>query len=149
MGFFYDDIEVGDVVRHRPGRTVSESDNILFAALSMNRQSLHFDATTAADSPYGQRLVIGSLTLAITLGLSAADVTEGTGLANLGYKEIRFPAPVFIGDTIRSETEFLDKRLSASRPGVGLVTLEHRGVNQHGDLVCVAQRIAMFRCRAD
>lgn len=147
LGFFYEDINVGDVVRHRPGRTISESDNILFSALAMNRQSLHFDAVAAEEGPFGQRLVIASLTLAITIGLSAADLTEGTGLANLGYKEVRFPAPVFVGDTIRSESEFLDKRLSASRPGVGVVTLEHRGINQHGAVVCLAQRVAMFRCR--
>ena len=147
LGFFYEDIVVGDVVRHRPGRTISESDNILFSALAMNRQSLHFDAVAAEEGPFGERLVIGSLTLAITIGLSAADLTEGTGLANLGYEEVRFPEPVFVGDTIRSETEFLGKRLSASRSGAGVVTLEHRGINQRGALVCRAQRVAMFRCR--
>ena len=147
LGFFFEDIEIGDVVRHRPGRTIGESDNLLFAALSMNRQSLHFDAVAAADGPYGERVVIGSLTLAVTVGLSAADLTEGTGVANLGYEQIRFPTAVLVGDTIRAETEFLNKRLSSSRPGVGVVTLEHRGVNQAGATVCVARRVAMFRCR--
>lgn len=147
LGFFYEDITVGDVVRHRPGRTISESDNILFSALAMNRQSLHFDAVAAEEGPFGQRVVIASLTLAITIGLSAADLTEGTGLANLGYQEVRFPEPVLVGDTIRSETEFKDKRLSASRPGVGVVSLEHRGINQRGATVCLAQRVALFRCR--
>ncbi len=147
LGFFYEDIEVGDVVRHRPGRTISEADNILFAALSMNRQSLHFDAVAAEGGTFGQRLVIGSLTLAVTIGLSAADLTEGTGVANLGYQEVKFPVPVFAGDTVRSETEFLAKRQSQSRPGVGVVTLEHRGFNQHEALVCLARRVALFRCR--
>ncbi|MBS4754567.1 MaoC family dehydratase [Nocardioides sp. zg-ZUI104] len=147
QGFFFEDIEVGDIVRHRPGRTIGESDNLLFAALSMNRQSLHFDAVAAEDGPFGERVVIGSLTLAVTVGLAAADLTEGTGVANLGYDRVRFPAAVLVGDTIRSETEFIDKRLSSSRPGVGVVTLEHRGLNQRDEVVCLARRVAMFRCR--
>jgi acyl dehydratase len=147
QGFFYEDIVVGDVVRHRPGRTIGESDNLLFAALSMNRQSLHFDAVAAEEGPYGERVVIGSLTLAVTIGLSAADLTEGTGVANLGYDRIRFPMAVLVGDTITSETTFVDKRLSTSRPGVGVVTLEHRGINQRSEVVCIARRAAMFKCR--
>lgn len=146
-GFFYEEIEVGDVVRHRPGRTIAESDNLLFAALSMNRQSLHFDAVAAEGGPFGERVVIGSLTLAVTVGLSAADISEGTGVANLGYDRVRFPTAVLVGDTIRAETEFIDKRMSSSRPETGIVTLEHRGINQRGDVVCVARRVAMFKCR--
>ncbi|CAB4795437.1 unannotated protein [freshwater metagenome] len=144
-GKFYDEMEVGDIFKHKPGRTVTEADNVLFTTLTMNSQSLHLDAEVAAKSEFGQRLVNSLMTLAIAAGLSVGDTTEGTTIANLGFGEIKFPLPVFIGDTLYAETEIIDKRPSKSRPQQGIVTLEHRARNQRGDLVCSAQRSALVR----
>ena len=144
-GKFYDEMEVGDIFKHKPGRTVTEADNVLFTTLTMNSQSLHLDAEVAAKSEFGQRLVYSLMTLAIAAGLSVGDTTEGTTIANLGFGEIKFPLPVFIGDTLYAETEIIDKRPSKSRPQQGIVTLEHRARNQRGDLVCSAQRSALVR----
>ena len=144
-GKFYDEMEVGDIFKHKPGRTVTEADNVLFTTLTMNSQSLHLDAEVAAKSEFGQRLVNSLMTLAIAAGLSVGDTTEGTTIANLGFGEIKFPLPVFIGDTLYAETEIIDKRPSKSRPPQGIVTLEHRARNQRGDLVCSAQRSALVR----
>jgi len=144
-GRFYDEMEVGDIFRHKPGRTITEADNVLFTTLTMNSQSLHLDAEVAAQSEFGQRLVNSLMTLAIICGVSVGDTTEGTTIANLGFGQILFPAPVFIGDTLYSETEVIDKRPSKSRPGQGIVTLEHRGKNQNGVLVASAQRSALVK----
>lgn len=144
-GRFYDEMEIGDIFRHKPGRTITEADNVLFTTLTMNSQSLHLDAEVAAQSEFGQRLVNSLMTLAIICGVSVGDTTEGTTIANLGFGEILFPAPVFIGDTLYSETEVIDKRPSKSRPGQGIVTLEHRGKNQRGVLVASAQRSALVK----
>ena len=144
-GRWYDELIVGDIYKHRPSRTVSETDNVLFSALTMNSQSLHWDAEFASQSEFGQRLVNSLFTLGLTAGLSVGDLTEGTTIANLGFGEIAFPAPVFVGDTLTAETEIIDKRLSASRPGQGIVTFEHRAHNQNGALVCRAQRTALVR----
>ena len=144
-GKFYDEMEVGDIFKHKQGRTVTEADNVLFTTLTMNSQSLHLDAEVAAKSEFGQRLVNSLMTLAIAAGLSVGDTTEGTTIANLGFGEIKFPLPVFIGDTLYAETEIIDKRPSKSRPQQGIVTLEHRARNQRGDLVCSAQRSALVR----
>jgi acyl dehydratase len=144
-GRFYDEMEIGDIFRHKPGRTITEADNVLFTTLTMNSQSLHLDAEVAAKSEFGQRLVNSLMTLAIICGVSVSDTTEGTTIANLGFGQILFPAPVFIGDTLYSETEVIDKRPSKSRPGQGIVTLEHRGRNQNGVLVASAQRSALVK----
>jgi acyl dehydratase len=144
-GRYYDELEVGDVFRHRPGRTITETDNLLFTTLTMNTQSLHLDAEVAATSEFGQRLVNSLLTMSIAAGLSVGDLTEGTTVANLGFGEIAFPAPVFVGDTLYAETEIIAKRESASRPGEGIVTFEHRAINQRDELVCRAQRAALVR----
>jgi acyl dehydratase len=144
-GRYYDELEVGDVFRHRPGRTITETDNLLFTTLTMNTQSLHLDAEVAATSEFGQRLVNSLLTMSIAAGLSVGDLTEGTTVANLGFGEITFPAPVFVGDTLYAETEVIAKRASRSRPGEGIVTFEHRANNQRGELVCSAQRAALVR----
>lgn len=142
-GRFYDEYEVGDLFRHKPGRTITEADNVLFTTLTMNTQSLHLDAEVAAQSEFGQRLVNSLMTLAIVAGLSVGDTTEGTTIANLGFGEISFPRPVFVGDTLYAETEIVALRPSASRPRQGIVTFEHRGRNQRGELVCQAQRSAL------
>jgi acyl dehydratase len=133
----------GDVYVHRPGRTVTEADNLLFTTLTMNTQSLHLDAAFAETREFGQRLVNSLFTMSTVVGLSVADLTEGTTVANLGFSEIAFASPVFIGDTVTAETEVLAKRETSSRPGQGIVTFEHRGHNQRGELVCTARRAAL------
>jgi len=145
-GKYFDELIVGDVYVHRPARTVTEADNMLFTTLTMNTQSLHLDAEFARNREFGQRLVNSLFTMSTVVGLSVADLTEGTTVANLGFSEIRFPAPVFIGDTLTAETEIIDKRLSTSRPGQGVVTFEHRGRNQRGEAVCTARRAALVLC---
>jgi acyl dehydratase len=145
-GKYLEELIVGDVYEHRPGRTVTEADNVLFTTLTMNTQSLHLDAAFAATQEFGERLVNSLFTLSTVVGLSVADLTEGTTVANLGFSDIRFPAPVLIGDTLTAETEILDKRASASRPGQGVVTFEHRGTNQRGAMVCTARRAALVIC---
>ncbi|MDW3214695.1 MAG: MaoC family dehydratase [Ilumatobacteraceae bacterium] len=142
-GRYYDEYEIGDVFKHKPGRTITETDNTLFTTLTMNTQSLHLDAEVAAQSEFGQRLVNSLMTLSIAAGLSVGDTTEGTTIANLGFGEIGFPRPVFIGDTLYAETEIIAKRPSKSREGQGIVTFEHRARNQTGDIVCTAQRSAL------
>lgn len=144
-GLWFDEFEIGDLFRHRPGRTITEADNIFYSAITMNRQSLHFDAEAAQASPYGRVLVNAGLTLGITTGLASSDLTEGTGVANLGYDEVTFPAPVFAGDTLTSTTEVLATRRSASRPDTGIVTFEHRATNQRDELVCRVRRAALVR----
>jgi acyl dehydratase len=142
-GRWFEELVVGDVYRHRPGRTVTEADNVLFTTLTGNTQSLHLDAAFAATAEFGQRLVNSLFTMSTVVGLSVADLTEGTTVANLGFSSITFPAPVFLGDTLYAETEVTATRESASRPGQGVVTFTHRGVNQRGELVCSATRAAL------
>lgn len=144
-GRWFDELIVGDVYRHRPGRTVTEADNLLFTTLTMNTQSLHLDAEYSAKQEFGQRLVNSLFTMSTVVGLSVADLTDGTTVANLGFSDISFLAPVFIGDTLLAETEVVATRPSSSRPGQGVVTFEHRGRNQSGELVCVARRAALVR----
>ncbi len=147
-GLYYDELETGVVYRHRPGRTLTEADDIVFSTLTMNHQALHLDAAWAATQPFGQRLVNSMMTLSTLVGLSVGQVTQGTIVANLGFREVEFPKPLFHGDTLYAETEVVEKRLSASRPGQGVVTLEHRGLNQDGVLVARAVRTALFWTRA-
>jgi acyl dehydratase len=139
-GLWYEELEVGALYRHAPGRTVSEADNIVFSALTMNPQALHLDGAWAAQQPFGQRLVNSLFTLSTLVGLSVAQLTQGTIVANLGFSDVVFPKPVFHGDTLYAETVVLEKRLSASRPGSGIVTFEHTARNQHGAVVAVAKR---------
>ena len=143
-GKYYDELEIGDVYEHRPGRTVSEFDNTLWSLLSVNLQPLHLDANFAESTEFNQRLVNSMFTLSTVVGLQVHDLTLGTTVANLGFEEISFPHPVFIGDTLYAETEVLDKRLSESRDDSGIVTFEHRGMNQDGELVCTCERTALM-----
>jgi acyl dehydratase len=146
-GLFYEEFEPGTRYLHRPGRTVTEADNVLFTTLTMNTQSLHLDAAWAATQPFGQRLVNSMFTLATLVGSSVAQLTQGTLVANLGFGEIAFPHPLFLGDTMYSETVVDDKRLSGSRPGQGIVTLGHTARNQDGVVVATALRSALVWCR--
>jgi acyl dehydratase len=145
-GLFFEEFRAGFRYLHRPGRTVTEADNVLFTTLTMNTQSLHLDAAFSATQPFGQRLINSMFTLSTLVGSSVAQLTQGTLVANLGFDEITFPAPLFIGDTIYSQTELEAKRLSASRPGQGIVTLRHTAVNQHGVTVATAIRSALVWC---
>ncbi|MHB1234597.1 MAG: MaoC family dehydratase [Microbacteriaceae bacterium] len=146
-GLFYEEFELGVRYVHRPGRTVTEADNVLFSTLTMNTQSLHLDAAWSATQPFGQRLVNSMFTLATMVGGSVAQLTQGTIVANLGFGEVRFPHPLFHGDTMYSESLVESKRLSRSRPGQGIVTLTHQARNQHGDVVAVAVRSVLVWCR--
>lgn len=146
-GLWFEEFEVGAVYEHRPGRTVTEADNVLFTTLTMNTQALHLDAQWSATQPGfgGERLVNSMFTLSTIVGLSVAQLTQGTLVANLGFSEIAFPKPLFHGDTLNAETACLSKRASASRPGEGVVVLEHVGRNQYGDVVARATRSTLVR----
>ncbi|MCC6376391.1 MAG: MaoC family dehydratase [Microbacteriaceae bacterium] len=146
-GLFYEEFEVGTKYLHRPGRTISEADNTFFTTLTMNTQSLHLDAAWASTQPFGQRLVNSMLTLSIMVGSSVAQLTEGTIVANLGFEKVEFPHPVFHGDTLYSETLIAAKRLSKSRAGQGIVTLNHSSLNQDGVLVASAVRNTLVWCQ--
>jgi acyl dehydratase len=146
-GRYFEEFRVGEVMRHQPSRTVTETDNLLFTALTMNPQPLHLDAEFSKNAEFGQRLVNSIFTLGLVVGLSVADTTLGTTVGNLGFDKTEFPKPVFIGDTITSETEVIEIRESKSRPQWGVVIFEHRGVNQRGETVVKARRAAMMRRR--
>ncbi|MBW9093905.1 MaoC family dehydratase [Microbacterium jejuense] len=148
-GLYYDELEVGARYLHRPGRTATEADNVLFSSLTMNTQALHLDAAFAAGQPFGQRLMNSMWTLATMVGASVSQITQGTLVAQLGLTDVSFPAPLFHGDTLYTETEVTAKRLSSSRPGQGIVTLRHTGRNQHGEVVALATRTALMWCTPD
>lgn len=146
-GKFYEDFAVGMQMRHAHGRTISEGEHMLFCAITMNQQPLHIDAHFASQSVHGQRLVNGLFTLSLVVGISVSDTTDGTLVANLGYETVRHPHPVFHGDTIYAETDVVAMRDSGSRPDCGIVTLNHRGLNQHDSVVVEATRTALIRRR--
>jgi len=135
----YEDFAVGDQYRSPLGRTVTETDNLLFTMLAMNTNELHFNEEAARASEWGKPLVNSTFTLSLVLGLSVADTTQAGGV-NLGWTEIRLPRPVFVGDTLRSETEVTAVRESASRPGHGIVSVRTRGLNQRDEVVCEFER---------
>lgn len=146
-GLYYEELELDTRYLHRPGRTMTEADNVLFSTLTMNPQALHLDAAWSAGQPFGQRLVNSMMTLAVLVGASVAQLTQGTIVANLGFGEVRFPHPLFHGDTLYSETVVAEKRLSESRPGQGIVTFAHTGRNQDGVVVATATRSVLVWCR--
>ncbi|MDY5785907.1 MaoC family dehydratase [Corynebacterium sp.] len=147
-GLWYEEYETGVRYLHRPGRTVTETDDVVFTTLTMNTQPLHLDAHWASEQPGfdGQRLVNSMWTLSTVVGLSVSQLTLGTIVANLGFKEVSFPAPMLHGDTLYAETVCTAKRLSSSRPGQGIVELEHIGRNQRGEIVCRAVRTTLVLC---
>lgn len=143
-GKYFDDLEVGQRIRHSLGRTITETDNVLFCALTANTQPLHLDEEFASRTSFGQRVVNGIYTLGLAVGLTVADLTEGTIVANLSYEKVIHPRPVFHGDTLTVETEVLEKRPSQSRPGQGIVRLRHVGRTQHGEIVVDFERTVLF-----
>ena len=144
-GRWFDEWTVGDVIVHEIRRTVTETDNLLFTTMTHNPQPLHLDAEFAAKSEFGQILVNGTFTFALMIGLSVGDTTLGTLVANLGYDKLTMPKPVFIGDTLRAESEVAELRPSKSRPGAGIVTFSHRLLNQRDEVVCQCLRSALLQ----
>lgn len=144
VGKFFEELEVGQVIRHSAGRTVAEMDNVLFSSLTMNPQALHLNEDFAGQTEFGRRIVNGIFTFGLVVGLSVAELTDGTIIANLGYENVRHPAPVFHGDTIYAETEVLEKRDSKSRPNAGIVRLRQVGRNQEGVVVVELERSVLF-----
>ncbi|HEV2430338.1 MAG TPA: MaoC family dehydratase [Burkholderiales bacterium] len=146
-GRYYEDFEVGATYHHRPGRTLSEADNTWFTLLTMNTHPIHFDAEYAKRTEFGKPLVVSTLTLAVLVGMSVAD-TSRNAVANLGWKEIKLPKPVFAGDTLYAESTVLETRESKSRPNEGIVTIRTLGRNQHGEVVCEFERTFLVMKRS-
>ncbi|MBO0657176.1 MaoC family dehydratase [Streptomyces triculaminicus] len=147
VGFHFEDFTVGDVFEHRPGRTVTEMDNVLMSMLSMNAAPLHIDAAYCAHTQWGRPLVSSLVTLSIVGGMAARS-TSGRAIANLGWERIRLPAPVFTGDTLYAESEILSRRLSRSRPGEGIVSCRTTGSKSTGEVVLTFERSFLVPTRA-
>lgn len=143
-GLYFEEFEVGRVYRHALRRTVTEMDNVMFTSLTMNVAPIHLDAEYAKTTLHGRPLVNGLYTVALIGAFHVPELTMGTTLGNLGYEEVRFPAPVFHGDTLRGETTVLDKRVSRSRTDSGIVHFEHRGYNQDDVLVMTCRRAGLM-----
>ena len=144
-GMWFEELTVGTIIDHAITRTVTETDNLLFTTLTHNPQPLHLDAEFAADTEFGQILVNSMFTIALVVGISVRETTLGTTVANLGFGDTVFPNPVFIGDTVRVQSEVIARRESKSRPDAGIVTFEHRATNQRNELVCATQRNALMK----
>jgi acyl dehydratase len=147
VGLFFEEFEEGQVFEHAMSRTVTEMDNVLFSTLTMNPQPLHLDEEFAKRTEFGQRLVNSLFTLGLIIGISVGETTLGTTVANLGMSEVRFPKPVFHGDTLRARTIVRSKRRSQSRRDAGIVEFEHQGINQRGETVMVCRRAGLMKCR--
>lgn len=143
-GRCFDAWAIGDHIVHEIRRTVTETDNLLFTTMTHNPQPLHLDAEAAKASEFGRILVNGTFTFALMVGLSVGDTTLGTLVANLGYDKLVHPKPVFLGDTMRAETEVTDLKDSRSRPDAGIVTFTHRLINQRDEIVCQCLRSALL-----
>jgi acyl dehydratase len=147
-GLYFEEFEPGTVIEHQTRRTVSETDNVLFSALTLNLAPLHLDAEYSKGSIYGQRLVNSLFTLGLVTGISMQDTTQGTTLGNLGFSEVKFPQPLFHGDTVHVRTEIVDKRESKSRNDSGIVTFRHYGINQRDEVVCDCTRAGLMLKRS-
>jgi acyl dehydratase len=143
-GRYYDEFSVGQTFEHPIRRTITEADNVIVTTLTHNPASLHLDAEYMKNTEFGKPIVNSCLTLSLMVGISVNDITHGTTVANLGWDKVRFPKPLFHGDTIRVESEVLELRESKSRPDNGIATFEHRAFNQHGELVGVCKRTALM-----
>ena len=147
-GMYYEEFEPGTVFEHETRRTVTEVDNVLFCSLTLNTAPLHLDAEYAKGTIHGQRLVNSLFILGLVTGITVPDTTQGTTLANLGFEEVKFPSPVFHGDTIGAITEIAGKRESKSREDSGIVFFRHRGINQRDEIVCDCLRAGLMLKRA-
>ncbi|MEA3539667.1 MAG: MaoC family dehydratase [Pseudomonadota bacterium] len=139
FGRYFEEFEVGHIYEHRPGRTITDTDNVWFTLLTMNTHPAHFDYEYAKKTEFQKPLVCSPLTVALLVGMSVSDVSQ-KAVANLGWTDIRLSHPLFCGDTLYGESEVLSKRESASRPQQGIVTVKTTGKNQHGDIVCTFER---------
>ncbi|MFB7250830.1 MaoC family dehydratase [Microbacterium sp. NPDC056234] len=148
-GLYYEEFDLDATYLHRPGRTATEADNVLFTTLTMNTQALHLDAAYAATQEFGRPLMNSMWTLSTMVGSSVAQLTQGTLVAQLGLGDIRFPRPLFAGDTLYTESVVTDKRLSSSRPGQGICTIAHTGRNQEDEVVATATRTVLVQCRPE
>ena len=146
-GLWFEEFTVGQRFRHEVRRTVTDTDNILFSSLTFNPAAIHIDHAYAATTEFGRPLMNSIFTLGLVIGLSVQDTTFGTTVANLGMTDTVFPKPVFSGDTIRSRTEVKALRPSTSRPGQGIVTFEHVGLNQQDEIICRTTRAALMMAR--
>ncbi|MES2535647.1 MAG: MaoC family dehydratase [Pseudomonadota bacterium] len=143
-GLYYEELEVGAVFKHAVTRTVTEMDNLLFTTLTHNTQPLHLDVEFCKDTPFGTRIVNSVFTLGLIVGLPVTELSLGTTLGNLGFEDVRFPNPVRIGDTLRSESRILSKRESAKWPNAGIVHFEHIGYNQRNEVVATIRRAGLM-----
>jgi itaconyl-CoA hydratase len=148
-GKYFEDFEVGDHFVHHRGRTITEMDNVLFCALTLNDQPLHINEDFASKTEFGQRIVNGIFTLGLAVGLTVGELTEGTIVANLGYTNIRHPLPVFHGDTLYVDTDVIDKRDSRSKPELGIIVFKHIGKNQNGMVVIEFERSVLFKRKTE
>lgn len=148
-GHYYEDFVIGTQYAHALSRTVTEYDNISFSLMTMNPQPLHIDSHFSAETEWGRPLFNSLYTLAIMIGLSVQDTTLGTTIGNLGMSAVRFPKPVFAGDTLRAQTTVVSKRESASRPDAGIVEFEHACINQNGVVVATCRRVGLMRKKAE
>ena len=138
-GRYFEDFEIGDVYEHRPGRTITETDNTWFTLLTMNQHPLHFDKKYGAKTEFGKVLVNSCLTISLVTGMSVSDISQKT-IANLGWDKVRLSGPVFVGDTLYAESQVLSKRESNSRPNQGIVSVETKGIKQDGSVVISFER---------
>ncbi|MDK2761987.1 MAG: MaoC family dehydratase [Sphingopyxis sp.] len=148
-GKYFDEWAIGDTLTHDIRRTVTETDNLMFTVMTHNPQPLHLDVEAAKASEFGQILVNGTFTFSLMIGLSVGDTTLGTLVANLGYDKLVMPKPVFIGDTLRVESEVVGLKESKSRPNAGIVTFLHRAINQRDELVCQCERSTLVKRKTD
>ena len=145
-GLYFDELTVGQVFRHEIRRTITETDNVWFSALTHNPAWLHLDEEYCrTQTEFGRRIVNSAFTLGLMVGISVGDTVLGTAVANLGWDEVRFPKPLFHGDTVRVESEVLEMRESKSRPGQGIVIFAHRAFNQNGELVAQCKRSSLMK----
>ena len=147
-GLYFEDFHEGQTFEHALSRTITEMDNVLFSSLTLNLAPLHLDAEYSKGTVYGQRLVNSLFILGLVSGITVPDTTQGTTLGNLGFEQVKFPKPVFHGDTIRVRTEIVDKRESKSRDDSGIVFFRHYGINQRDEIVCDAQRAGLMLKRS-
>ena len=148
FGRYYEDFKVGDIYQHRPGRTITQYDNISFTLLTMNTHPMHFDEEYAKHSEFGRCIVCSPLTVALMVGMSVTDVSQ-KAIANLGWTDIKLTHPLFAGDTLYAESEVLDKRESKSRPSAGIVSVKTAGLNQDGVKVCEFNRTMLIMKRGN
>ena len=146
-GLYYEQFHEEQVFDHALSRTITEMDNVLFSTMTMNPQPLHLDEEFAKQTEFGQRIVNSLFTLGVVIGMTVGETTLGTTIANLGMSDVRFPKPVFHGDTVRARTIVKSKGMSKSRTDAGIVEFEHQGLNQRGEIVAICRRAAFMRCR--